>query len=77
MLYRLLFQCPDDGGIGVNIRKAFHKYDLDGNGTIDRSEFEGLLRDLGSKPSAWKVDEVFSKVDTDKSGKISYDEFAR
>ena len=70
-------QCPDDGGIGVNIRKAFRQYDVDGNGSIDRSEFEGLLRDLGSKPSPWKIDEAFATVDSDGSGKISYDEFAK
>ncbi len=70
-------QCPDDGGVGVSLRRAFERYDKDRSGLIDRKEFEGLLFDLGSKPAAWKVDEAFATVDTDHSGTISYDEFAR
>jgi hypothetical protein len=70
-------QCPDDGGVGVNLRKAFERYDADHNGHIDKREFEGLLRDLGVSTEPWKVNDAFRAVDTDGSNKITFDEFAR
>ncbi len=62
---------------GVNLRKAFEQYDVDHNGYIDKSEFVGLLRDLGSKAIGWKLEDAFSSMDLDASGNITFDEFVK
>ena len=62
---------------GVNLRAQFERYDVDRNGYIDRSEFAGLLKDLGSRSVGWKLEDAFAEMDLDASGKITFDEFAR
>ncbi|XP_042491543.1 calcium-dependent protein kinase 13 [Macadamia integrifolia] len=62
-----------------HLRKAFSYFDKDGNGYIDPEELQGALMEDGAIASADVADvanDIFLEVDTDKDGKISYEEFA-
>ena len=54
-------------------RGAFSRYDVDGNGAIDRVELLALLSDLVGQVS----EEDIRRFDTDGSGTFSFEEFAR
>lgn len=53
----------------------FQRYDIDGNGTIDRIEIVQLLRDLGEKSSEAEVAKFFDDYDKDGNGELDFDEF--
>ncbi|CAD7965961.1 unnamed protein product [Amoebophrya sp. A25] len=53
------------------VRSAFEFFDLDGNGAIDRTE---LLSLLGG--DAGEVDKTMKRLDTTKSGTVTYPEFS-
>jgi len=57
------------------LKVAYEKYDLDGSGTIGKSEFKVFLRDFHENVTENEVNTLFSKYDTDGSGNIDYDEF--
>ncbi|XP_043724682.1 calcium-dependent protein kinase 13 [Telopea speciosissima] len=59
-----------------HLRKAFSYFDKDGNGYIDPEELQGALMEDGTITSADVANDIFQEVDTDKDGKISYEEFA-
>ena len=60
------------------IRKAFEKYDQDGNGFITRDEFRKVVEDkYQTRMMPDQINEIMSKVDVDESGKIEYDEFLK
>eukprot|EP00928_Gymnodinium_smaydae_P061379 TRINITY_DN45468_c0_g1_i1.p1 TRINITY_DN45468_c0_g1~~TRINITY_DN45468_c0_g1_i1.p1 ORF type:complete len:219 (+),score=57.29 TRINITY_DN45468_c0_g1_i1:82-738(+) len=52
------------------VKDSFFKYDADGSGGLDRSEFSRLKQDLGLKLD-------FDQVDTDKSGTVELGELKR
>ena len=56
-------------------REIFNLYDKDGDGTIDSRELGDIMRSLGIYPSNEEVLEMLKEVDTDKSGKIDFEEF--
>jgi len=56
-------------------RNTFKKFDKDGSGNIDRSEFELLLKALGAKFTIDEINLAINELDTDQSGEISQDEF--
>ncbi|CAL4983484.1 unnamed protein product [Urochloa decumbens] len=56
-------------------RQAFLFFDKDGNGFIEPEELREALVDDGAADSMEVVNGILHKVDTDKDGKISYDEF--
>ena len=57
-----------------SLRMAFDLMDRDGNGSIDRAELKDVFDQEDTKvESVWN--KIFADVDTDKDGKISYDEF--
>ena len=61
-------------------RIAFNSVDKDGSGLIDERELELVMKsianDLGlAKPTKEEIKEVFTMLDEDKSGNISYGEF--
>ena len=59
-----------------DIRAAFNRYDLDGNGTLDRNEIEAMLRELKKKPPTKnQLNKIFEQADTNGDGAISFDEF--
>jgi len=53
--------------------KLFKSFDKDGGGSIDFSEFKGVLIGFGS---AGDVESFFQQVDTDGSGELDADEFS-
>ncbi|KAA3488974.1 calcium-dependent protein kinase 29-like isoform X1 [Gossypium australe] len=57
-----------------NIRKAFNFFDKDSNGFITRDELRQAMNQYGMGDEA-TIDEVIEDVDTDKDGRINYEEF--
>ncbi|CAA6659013.1 unnamed protein product [Spirodela intermedia] len=58
-----------------HLRRAFVFFDKDGSGYIETDELsEALMDDLG-RTDAEVVDDILREVDTDKDGRISYEEF--
>ncbi|KMZ63815.1 putative Calcium-dependent protein kinase [Zostera marina] len=58
-----------------HLRRAFSFFDKDGNGYIEPEELREALVEEGSADSADVANDIFHEVDTDKDGRISYDEF--
>jgi len=52
--------------------------DIDGNGTIDISEFSEVIKKIDSTAnlSEEQVKEIFDSIDTDGNGELSTEEFA-
>ncbi|KAK3008508.1 hypothetical protein RJ639_013216 [Escallonia herrerae] len=57
-----------------NLYKAFQYFDKDGSGFITRDELKQAMTEYGMGDEA-TIDEVISDVDTDKDGRIDYEEF--
>ncbi|KAH3757111.1 VU91B calmodulin [Pelomyxa schiedti] len=53
----------------------FTECDLNHNGTIEANEVAVLLRRYGLNPSMREIKEAVGDLDTDKNGKLSFDEF--
>jgi centrin-1 len=62
-------------GMHDQVRAAFDRYDGDGGGRIDHSEFRQALGSLGFTVPDDVFDRIFTAVDTDGSGDIDFDEF--
>ncbi|KAK6120257.1 hypothetical protein DH2020_045948 [Rehmannia glutinosa] len=58
-----------------HLHKAFTYFDKDGNGYIEPDELRDALMEDGADDSADVANDIFQEVDTDKDGRISYDEF--
>ncbi|KAG8479932.1 hypothetical protein CXB51_029510 [Gossypium anomalum] len=58
-----------------HLRKAFSYFDRDGNGFIEPDELRDALME-GEDDCTSVANDIFQEVDTDKDGRISYDEFA-
>mmetsp|Transcript_17170 Transcript_17170/g.32577 ORF Transcript_17170/g.32577 Transcript_17170/m.32577 type:complete len:576 (+) Transcript_17170:139-1866(+) len=54
---------------------AFHSYDTDRNGSLDRNEVYVFFRDFNEAISEQEMDKLFMQVDKDKSGYVDLDEF--
>ncbi|GKV06033.1 hypothetical protein SLEP1_g17969 [Rubroshorea leprosula] len=59
-----------------HLRKAFSYFDKDGNGYIEPDELREALMEDGADDCTDVANDIFQEVDTDKDGRISYDEFA-
>ncbi|TYJ40144.1 hypothetical protein E1A91_A04G119000v1 [Gossypium mustelinum] len=59
-----------------HLRKAFSYFDKDGNGFIEPDELRDALMENGADDCTNVANDIFQEVDTDKDGRISYDEFA-
>lgn len=55
--------------------EIFKVYDRDGSGSIDRGEFARLLEALGMTPGEEELAIALDVVDSNHSGKISWQEF--
>ncbi|XP_078180405.1 calcium-dependent protein kinase 3-like [Carex rostrata] len=59
-----------------HLRRAFSYFDKDGNGFIEPEELKVALAEDGTAVDTMDVvNDILQEVDTDKDGKISYDEF--
>ncbi|XP_057470102.1 calcium-dependent protein kinase 29-like [Actinidia eriantha] len=58
-----------------HLYKAFQFFDKDGSGFITRDELRHAMTEYGMGDEA-TIDEVIEDVDTDKDGRINYEEFA-
>lgn len=61
----------------AEFRELFQMVDSDGGGTIDRVELKRLLDTIGVYPTTAEVNVIFREVDSNDSGDIAFDEFAR
>ncbi|KAK1392947.1 Calcium-dependent protein kinase [Heracleum sosnowskyi] len=57
-----------------NLHKAFQHFDKDQSGFITRDELRHAMTEYGMGDEA-TIDEVINDVDTDKDGRINYEEF--
>ncbi|TYI04165.1 hypothetical protein ES332_A11G396400v1 [Gossypium tomentosum] len=58
-----------------HLRRAFSYFDRDGNGFIEPDELRDALME-GEDDCTSVANDIFQEMDTDKDGRISYDEFA-
>uniref|UniRef100_J3LRP4 non-specific serine/threonine protein kinase n=1 Tax=Oryza brachyantha TaxID=4533 RepID=J3LRP4_ORYBR len=58
-----------------HLRTAFLFFDKDGSGYIDRPELADALADDSGHADDAVLDHILQEVDTDKDGRISYEEF--
>ncbi|CAL9086487.1 unnamed protein product [Musa textilis] len=58
-----------------HLRRAFSYFDKDGNGFIESEELREALEEDGAPDSTGLANDILYEVDTDKDGRISYDEF--
>ncbi|XP_020553260.1 calcium-dependent protein kinase 13 isoform X1 [Sesamum indicum] len=58
-----------------HLHKAFSYFDKDGNGYIEADDLRDALMEDGADDSTDVANDIFQEVDTDKDGRISYDEF--
>ncbi|KAF7047307.1 hypothetical protein CFC21_056250 [Triticum aestivum] len=58
-----------------HLRKAFLFFDRDSSGYIERPELADALADDSGKADDAVVDHVLQEVDTDKDGRVSFEEF--
>ena len=70
-MFPLLFYSEDD----ARLRKIFVRYDLDGDGTIDRAELRRAFADARTPTSEAQIELLFSKFDADGSGALDFGEF--
>eukprot|EP00003_Mantamonas_plastica_P004518 TRINITY_DN1357_c0_g1_i12.p2 TRINITY_DN1357_c0_g1~~TRINITY_DN1357_c0_g1_i12.p2 ORF type:complete len:201 (-),score=78.92 TRINITY_DN1357_c0_g1_i12:1460-2062(-) len=76
----LLSNFSSSGNLEEKKAFAFNLYDYNGDGVIDREEFNGILKatlSLSEKQIEAKAAEVFGEADTDANGGLSYEEFVR
>lgn len=59
------------------VKKAFEKFDKDGNGTIDAQELGQLSKDLGQELSEEQVETALKDLDLNGDGVIDTEEFSR
>ncbi|RWW76743.1 hypothetical protein BHE74_00015139, partial [Ensete ventricosum] len=58
-----------------HLRRAFSYFDKDGNGFIEPEELCDALAEDGAPDSRDVANDILKEVDSDKDGRISYDEF--
>jgi len=61
---------------GAGMRAAFHHFDKNHNGSIDRAEFAQLMALLVVDLDIEHLDAEWRAADSNGNGRISYDEFA-
>jgi len=59
------------------LRILFKGMDRNRNGSVDPVEFKYAMRDYGLKLSEFEITQIVKYFDTNKDGKISFDEFLR
>ncbi|KAJ3643206.1 hypothetical protein Zmor_025930 [Zophobas morio] len=59
------------------LMEAFRVFDLDNNGYITRDELRTAMEKIGEPVTEVQLTEFITLADTDKDGRINYEEFAR
>lgn len=59
------------------LRIMFRAMDRNGNGSLDPVEFKYAMRDYGADLSELEITQIVKNFDTNKDGKLSFDEFIR
>lgn len=60
-----------------DLMAAFRVFDLDNNGFITRDELKAAMETIGEPVTEQQVTEFLNLADTDRDGRINYEEFAR
>lgn len=60
-----------------DLKKAFEKFDKDGNGYISSQELSDILARMGRHLSKTDVEAIISSLDSSGDGKISFQEFCK
>ncbi|XP_062067424.1 calmodulin-like protein 3 [Lepus europaeus] len=63
------------GGSEQDLREAFRAFDLNGDGHISVEELKQVMSKLGEKLSHEELNAMIQEADTDKDGKVNYEEF--
>lgn len=59
------------------LEAAFKKYDIDGNGFLTVDEIQRVMDSTGRHMSRTEVKSMIHSLDSDRNGKISFDEFLK
>lgn len=59
------------------LREIFDQFDRDNSGHINKKELRNLSSALNDPLTPAELHDFFNKVDVDKSGKISWEEFVK
>jgi len=59
----------------AEFKNHFSSFDIDGNGVIDESELQTILKNLGEYASVAQVNDMIAQVDQDQNGTINFNEF--
>ncbi|XP_023020279.2 ecdysone-induced protein 63F 1 [Leptinotarsa decemlineata] len=68
---------PEDEDLTRDLTAAFKVFDLDGDGFITREELKVAMEMIGETVTDEQIDQVIVLADTDKDGKINYEEFVK
>ncbi len=60
----------------AELRRQFAEFDLNGDGSLDASEFRELIRSLGVSTSPELVAVAFDAIDLNGDGRIDFGEFS-
>jgi Ca2+-binding EF-hand superfamily protein len=59
----------------ATMRQCFREFDMNGDGTIDRSELTAVFKSLGTQMTPDEIDRIMKMADKDASGSMNYEEF--
>ena len=59
----------------AEIKEAFKRMDVDGNGTVTSEELKKVMKEQGEKLPEAVIDVMVAMADTDSDGKINFEEF--
>lgn len=60
-----------------DLEDTFSKFDSNGDGTVDRSEFADVFAQLGTALDENELKDLFNELDSDKDGAIEFEEFSK
>lgn len=75
---RIINFCKERSANGLRgLRSMFRAMDRNRNNSVDPVEFKYMMRDYGLGLSEIEVNQIVKHFDTNKDGKLSFDEFLR